>query len=66
MPKGIPRNPRSHDEWVALTENARRFARFKAALERAEKIVATEPPLTDDQLRKIEAIFADARSAAAS
>jgi hypothetical protein len=66
MPKGIPRTPRTRDEWLALTQNARQLARFKAALERAERIVATEPKLTDEQLATIEAVFADARTGASS
>jgi hypothetical protein len=66
MPKGVPRTARTRDEWLALTENARQLARFKAALERAERIVATEPRLSAEQLATIEAIFADARTEAAS
>jgi hypothetical protein len=39
-----------------------RASRFKAALERARKIVAAEPPLTAEQLRAVAQIFHDAAS----
>jgi hypothetical protein len=41
----------------ASAENARRIMRFKYALERARKIVATEPKLTDAQLAALAEIF---------
>jgi hypothetical protein len=57
---------RSRAEWARITADARRLSRFKAGLERAEKIVAGEPKLTDEQLAAIEAVFADARAEASS
>jgi hypothetical protein len=57
---------RSRAEWARITQDARRLARFKAGLERAERIVAGEPKLTGEQLAVIEAVFADARAEASS
>ena len=49
-------------EWQDIVNDPERLARFKAGLRRAEEIVKDEPPLSDEQLAKIEAIFADARA----
>jgi hypothetical protein len=49
MPR--PRHPRAEtrEEWLQLTEAARREARFRFARKRIDKIVSCDPPLTDRQ-----------------
>jgi hypothetical protein len=41
---------RTREEWAASTEDARRLARYKAAIERARRIREGKPRLTDEQL----------------
>jgi hypothetical protein len=53
MPR--PRQPRAQtrEQWLQLTENARRAARFKFAAERMDKIASGDPPFTAEQLAEL-------------
>jgi hypothetical protein len=57
-----PRQPRAQtrEQWLQLTENARREARYRFAEDRVRKIVAGAPALTDQQRAKLAAILAPA------
>jgi hypothetical protein len=61
-----PRHPRAQtrEQWLQLTENARREARFRFAEDRVRKIVAGAPALTDQQRAKLAAILAPAGDSA--
>jgi hypothetical protein len=60
------RHPRAQtrEQWLQLTEKARREARFRFAEDRVRKIAAGAPPLTDQQRAKLAAILAPAGDAA--
>jgi hypothetical protein len=57
MPSAPVTDPEILARLQASAENARRCRRFKAALLRARKIVAAEPPLTPEQLAELAEIF---------
>jgi hypothetical protein len=61
-----PRHPRAEtrEEWLQLTEAARREARYRFALERINKIASGDPPLTVEQLAELARRLLTAGSAA--
>jgi hypothetical protein len=48
-----PRRDWPPEQRLAVTENARREARYRAACDRIDKIASGTPPLTSEQLREL-------------
>jgi hypothetical protein len=52
-----PRDQWTPEDYRAVTEDARRISRFKAAEERIRKIVDAAPPLTPEQRERLSLLL---------